>query len=37
MAKKLIINCGDCDARNVSEETLAAYESIIINAGDYVL
>lgn len=33
MAKKMIINCGDCDARNVSEETLAAYESIIINAG----
>ena len=33
MAKKMIINCGDCDARNVSEETLAAYESIVINAG----
>ena len=33
MAKKMIINCGDCDARKVSEETLAAYESIIINAG----
>lgn len=37
MAKKLIINCGDCDARNVSEETLAAYESIIINAGDVIV
>lgn len=37
MAKKLIINCGDCDARNVSEETLAAYESIIINAGDVLV
>lgn len=37
MAKKLIINCGDCDARNVSEETLAAYESIIINAGDLLV
>jgi len=33
MAKKMIINCGDCDARNVSEETLAAYETICINAG----
>lgn len=33
MAKKMIINCGDCDARNVSEETLAAYESIVINTG----
>ena len=33
MAKKMIINCGDCDARNVSEETLAAYERIVINAG----
>lgn len=37
MAKKLIINCGDCDARNVSEETLAAHESIIINAGDVLV
>lgn len=37
MPKKLIINCGDCDARNVSEETLAAYESIAINAGDLLV
>lgn len=37
MAKKLIVNCGDCDARGVSEETLAAYESIIINAGDILV
>lgn len=37
MAKKLLINCGDCDARNVSEETLAAYESIAINAGDLLV
>ena len=37
MAKKLIINCGDCDARNVSEETLAAYESVSINAGDVLV
>ena len=33
MAKKLMINCGTCDARNVSEETLAAYEQIVINCG----
>lgn len=33
MAKKLMINCGDCDARNVSEDTLKAYEQITINAG----
>ena len=33
MAKKMVINCGDCDARFVSEETLAAYETISINAG----
>ena len=37
MAKKMIINCGDCDARNVSEETLAAYESIVINAGTVIV
>lgn len=34
MAKKLIINCGTCDVRSVSEETLAAYESILINCGE---
>lgn len=33
MGKKMIINCGSCDARNVQEETLAAYESIVINSG----
>lgn len=33
MPKKMVINCGDCDARHVSEETLAAYETISINAG----
>lgn len=37
MAKKLKINCGVCDARNVSEDTLAAYESIRINAGTVVV
>lgn len=30
--KKMIINCDICDARNVTEETLAEYESIMINA-----
>lgn len=33
MAKKLLINCGNCDARNVAEETLAAYETITVNCG----
>lgn len=33
MAKKLMINCGNCDTRNVKEETLSAYESIVINCG----
>lgn len=33
MAKKMIINCSNCDARKVSEETLAAYETIVINAS----
>lgn len=37
MAKKMIINCGDCDARNVSEETLTAYESIMINGGNVLV
>ena len=37
MAKKMIINCGSCDARNTAEETLAAYESIIINCGDVLV
>lgn len=33
MAKKLMINCSSCDTRKVREETLAAYESIVINAA----
>lgn len=33
MAKKMIINCSNCDARKVTEETLAAYETIAINAA----
>ncbi len=33
MAKKLLINCGNCDTRNVKESTLSAYESIVINCG----
>ena len=37
MAKKLMINCGSCDARNVKEETLAGYESITINSGDILV
>lgn len=37
MAKKMIINCGSCDARNVSEETLSAYESIVINCGSVLV
>lgn len=37
MAKKLLINCGHCDARNVTEETLAAYDSIHINCGGMFL
>lgn len=31
MAKKLIINCSTCDARNAREETYAHYVSIVIN------
>lgn len=33
MAKKMIINCSNCDARKVTEETLAAYEQIVVNAA----
>ena len=33
MAKKMIINCSNCDARKVTEDTLAAYETIMINAS----
>lgn len=34
---KLIVNCGTCDTRNVSEETLKAYEQITINSGAVVV
>jgi len=37
MAKKMIVNCGDCDARSVSEDTLASYENIVINAGTVIV
>lgn len=37
MAKKLKINCGTCDTRNLAEETLAAYESVTINCGTLVV
>lgn len=33
MAKKLVINCATCDARNVQEENYAHYESITVNCG----
>lgn len=33
MAKKMVVNCGTCDARNVMEETLQAYEAVAVNAG----
>ena len=33
MAKKMIVNCGTCDARNVMEETLQSYETVAVNAG----
>ena len=33
MAKKMVVNCGTCDARNVMEETLQAYEKVVINSG----
>lgn len=33
MGKKMVINCANCDARKVTEETLAAYETIVINAA----
>lgn len=37
MAKKLIVNCGECDARTVSEETLSAYERVEITAGTVIV
>lgn len=33
MAKNMIINCASCDTRQVSEQTLEKYESIVVNAG----
>lgn len=33
MAKKMVINCANCDARKVTEATLSAYESVVINAA----
>lgn len=33
MAKKMIINCATCDARKATEETLSAYEAVVINAS----
>ena len=37
MAKKMVVNCATCDARKVTEETLASYESVIINAASVVV
>lgn len=37
MAKKMIINCSNCDARKVTEETLSAYETIVINAASILV
>ena len=37
MAKKMVINCANCDARKVTEETLSAYESVMINAATVVV
>lgn len=37
MAKKMVINCANCDARKVTEETLSAYESVVINAAAVVV
>jgi len=33
MAKKLMINCASCDARNALEENYAHYEKITINCA----
>ena len=33
MAKKLMINCATCDARNILEENYAHYEQIIVNSA----
>ena len=34
MAKKLMINCANCDARNVQEENYANFEQITINCAN---
>jgi hypothetical protein len=31
--KKMVVNCANCDMRNVSEETLKSYEQITVNAA----
>ena len=31
--KKMIVNCATCDMRKVSEETLQAYEQIVVNSA----
>ncbi|MBR4888868.1 MAG: hypothetical protein IKU17_06965 [Clostridia bacterium] len=33
MAKKLLINCATCDARNIAEENYAHYEQITVNCA----
>ena len=33
MAKKLMINCATCDARNLREENYAHYEQITLNCA----
>lgn len=37
MAKKMVINCANCDARKVTEETLSSYEMVLINAATVVV
>ena len=37
MAKKMVVNCGTCDARNVMEETLKSYEKVVINSGTVLM
>ena len=33
MAKKLIVNCATCDARNLRQEDYAHYEAITVNSA----
>lgn len=33
MGKKLVINCADCDTRKMTEQSLANYDSVTINAA----